>query len=325
MPVLVRGNFDSDVIILFLHGGAGGTSATHIEDFSGMVEKEYAVAYWDQRHAGSSQGNFAKEDLTIELMSEDMQMVINMLKHKYGDEKKIFAMGHSWGVILGTHYLISQENQLHGAIFSNGAHSSEHEYSARMDYIREFAKEMIDKGLSISEPINVEGETFKSLEEIVNWTEQNDPIQTWKQLKIQVELVPAVESYVENTYFQNPDAIGNVSFQELRFQSPYFTIGGEINQVSTARIINNFAAETSIQEFYDFTPEMIKIDIPISLIWGKYDPIVGLEVAEDYYEVIGTPEESKELTVLENSGHSGIYRENIKFSQTLIDFIEKHR
>lgn len=70
---------------------------------------------------------------------------------------------------------------------------------------------------------------------------------------------------------------------------------------------------------------MADISIPISLIWGRYDHIVGLEVAEDYYELIATPEGSKELTVLENSGHSGLYRENIKFSRTLINFIEKHK
>ena len=325
MPILMRGNFESEVILLFIHGGAGGTSASHIEDFSGMVEQEYLVAYWDQRHAGSSQGNFDKDDLTIDLMAEDMQMVINLLKHKYGADKQVFAVGHSWGVILGTYYLISQENQLAGAIFSNGAHSSEHEYSARLDYVHGFAQEMIDKGLSIPKEIKVEGESFSNLEQVVTWTEQNDPIDTWKKLRILNDLVDAVEAYVEDTYFQQPDAIGNVSSTELNYQSPYHPLIAKMNELRTGQLINNFDNETSIQEFYDFTPQMEDLTIPISLIWGKYDPIVGPEVAEDYYNVIGTPTENKDLVILENSGHSGIYRENMKFSTSLIDFIEKHR
>ena len=73
MPVLVRGNFDADVILMMVHGGAGGSSAPHIEDFQGMLEPEYMVAYWDQRQAGSSQGIYKKEDVTIDLMAEDMQ------------------------------------------------------------------------------------------------------------------------------------------------------------------------------------------------------------------------------------------------------------
>ncbi|MEL6562392.1 MAG: alpha/beta fold hydrolase [Bacteroidota bacterium] len=326
MPVLVRGNFDSDVIILFLHGGAGGTAASHIEDFKEMVEPEYIVAYWDQRHAGSSQGNFDKDDWTIDLMAEDMQMVINMLKRKYGDDKKVFAMGHSWGVILGTYYLLDQENQLQGAIFSNGSHSSEHEYSARLDYVHDFAQEMIDNGIALTEEIKVEGETFTSLEQVVIWTESNDPIDSWTKLKILNGLVNAVFDYVQETYVQpNSDVTSGVSSSELRFQSPYNPLIYRINLLRTGQLINNFNNETSIQEFYDFTTQMGDINIPISLIWGKYDHIVGLEVAEDYYQVIGTPEENKELTILENSGHSGMYRENIKFSQTLIDFVEKHR
>jgi len=326
MPVLVRGDFNSDVIILFLHGGAGGTSASHIEDFAGMVEKEYMVAYWEQRHAGSSQGNFNKDDLTIDLMAEDMQLVINLLKHKYGDDKKVFAMGHSWGVILGTYYLTTQENQLEGAIFSNGAHSSEHEYSARIDYVHDFAQEMIDKGLTIPEELKAEGETFNSLEQVVEWTEQNDPIDSWKKLKILNELVNAVSDYVEDNYIQNSsDALADLSTGEYWFRSPYHPLIAKMNDLRTGQLINNSNNETSIQEFYDFTPQMINITIPISLIWGKYDHIIGLEVAEDYYEVIGTTEENKELTVLENSGHSGMYRENIKFSQTLINFVERHQ
>lgn len=326
MPVLVRGNFDSEVIILFLHGGAGGTAADHIEDFAGLVEKEYMIAYWDQRHAGSSQGNFAKEDLTIDLMAEDMQMVINMLRHKYGDSKKVFAMGHSWGVILGTYYLITQSNQLAGAIFSNGAHSSVPEYSARLDYVHDFAQEMLSKGLSIPEEIKAEGESFNSLEQVVAWTTENDPIDSWKKLKILNKLVDAVFDYVQNTYVQpESDALVNVSGSELFFNSPYNPVIATINSLRTGQLINNQNKETSIQEFYDFTPQMSKISIPISLIWGRYDHIIGLEVAEDYFQVIGTPDENKELTVLENSAHSAMYRENIRFSQTLIDFVEKHK
>ncbi|MEM6347405.1 MAG: alpha/beta hydrolase [Bacteroidota bacterium] len=325
MPILVRGNFDSDVILLILHGGAGGTSANHIEDFSGLVEAEYLVAYWEQRHAGSAQGSFDKEDLSIEQMAEDMQHAISLLKHKYGADKKVFAVGHSWGVILGTYYLIEEESQLAGAIFSNGAHSSEHEYSARMDYIRDFAQEMIDKGLSMPESLSVGGEEFNSLADVVQWCDTNDPIGSWDQLEIQVQLVGVMESYVQETYFQQPDAIGNVSSRELNFQSPYNGIAAYINQLRTAQLINNFNNRTSIQEFYDFTPKMRDLTLPVCLIWGKYDPIVGLEVAEDYYEVIATPESDKELVVLENSGHSGLYRENIAYSQSLIAFVEKHR
>ena len=326
MPILVRGNFSSDIILLMVHGGAGGSSAANIEDFQGMLEPEYMVAYWDQRHAGTAQGNFDKEDLTIDLMAEDMQMVINLLKHKYGADKKIFCVGHSWGVILGTYYLISQDNQLQGAIFSNGSHSSAPEYEGRMNYIKTYAQEMIDLGRTIPETIKSEGEEFETLEEVIEWCEANTPIENWKQVKIQYALINAVKEYVDETYVQpNSDASGSVSINELFFNSPYNMLISTVNGLRTSQLINNQRQENSIQEFYDFRPEMDKITLPVALIWGKYDHIIGPNVAEDYYQVISTPEMVKEITILENSGHSGMYRENVKFSQTVINFVERHK
>ena len=75
-------------------------------------------------------------------------------------------------------------------------------------------------------------------------------------------------------------------------------------------------------EFYE--RHMDKITLPTLVIFGVHDHIIGPNVAENYYEVIGTPEEDKELVFLEHSGHSGMNRENVKFSQSVIDFVEKH-
>lgn len=325
MPVLVRGNFDSDVILLMVHGGIGGSSAPHIEDFEGMLEPEYMVAYWDQRQGGSAQGNFDKEDFSIDLMAEDMQVVISMLKHKYGADKKVFCVGHSWGVILGTYYLITQENQLAGAIMSNGAHSSTQEYLGRMNYLRTYGQEIIDKGIEISFSIESQGETFEKMEEVLAWVEANDPISTWKQLKTQYDLINAVKPYVDRTYLQQPDAIGNVSGSEITFQSPYHSWASWANALRSGQLLNNLDNETSIQEFYELGPEMDKITLPVLLVYGIYDHIIGPNVAEDYYQVIATLEEDKELVFLEKSGHSGMYRENIKFSQSVLAFVEKHR
>lgn len=328
MPLLVRGNPNSSVVLLMVHGGAGGNAVSHIEDFMNIIEQEYRVAYWDQRHSGSSQGNFDAEDLTIDLMAEDMQMAIRILKQKYGEETQVFAVGHSWGVILGTYYLISQENELTGAIFSNGAHSSEHETSARMDYIREFAQEMIDKGLSMPNAINTEMGEFTTLDQVIEWTNANDPIENYPQLRTQYALVGAVKGYVDDTYIQDEiDIDAGIPQSDITFFSHHNMLAGQVNQGRTNALLNNTSPgkENSIQEFYDFTPEMADITLPISLIFGRYDDIIGPEVAEDYYEVVGTPEADKELHFLENSGHSGLFRENRLFSQLVLDFVEKHK
>ena len=86
------------------------------------------------------------DDFSIDLMAEDMQVVIRMLKQQYGQDKKVFCIGHSWGVILSTYYMISQENELAGAILSNGSHSSTEEYLGRANYLRKYGEERIGEG-----------------------------------------------------------------------------------------------------------------------------------------------------------------------------------
>ena len=327
MPLLMRGNFSSDVIILMVHGGVGGSSSAHIEDLSSFIEPEYLVAYWDQRHSGASQGKMDESDLTIDQMAEDMQMAIRLLRHKYGADKKIFALCHSWGVILSTYYLLKFENELDGIIQSNGSHNAYLEYEARLDYVNTFGKEMQDKGISLSEKFEVEGESFNNVEEILAWTAANDTIINGKQVNILWDLAgKGIAPYVEETYVQESDVPNRISTQELNFYSPYNPLTDLINNAKIGSILDpEDDPESSVQEFYDFSPMMDKITLPVALYWGRYDHIIGPAVAEAYYELIATPAEDKELIIYERSDHTPMFIENVKFSQDMINFIEKHK
>ena len=116
MNIWVRGNIESKVVILVVHGGAGGNSAAYVPDYKDNLEKDYAIAYWDQRHGGSAQGSFPKSEFNHTnawaLMAEDMMLVIKMLRHHYGEDTKVFAWGHSWGVQLGTKFLVDHDPEL---------------------------------------------------------------------------------------------------------------------------------------------------------------------------------------------------------------------
>jgi pimeloyl-ACP methyl ester carboxylesterase len=70
---------------------------------------------------------------------------------------------------------------------------------------------------------------------------------------------------------------------------------------------------------------MNKITLPVALYYGRYDDIIGPEVAQDYYQVISTPNDKKELLFFEKSNHNPQYIENVWFNHKVIDFIEKHK
>lgn len=328
MPVWVRGAIDSNVIFLVVHGGPGGSGLDYVEDFREHLEPTYAVAYWDQRHAGSSQGAFRKKDFSPEdalaLMADDMHHVIRALKARYGEDTEVWAWGHSFGVMLGTQYLRQHgQGELAGWMLSNGTHESAVEYAGRNDYLRRFAGEMDRRGVELSESVWSEDGEITTPAEVVAWVEANDPIETWDQVSTQWRLAEVVSDYVRREYvdFDPPE---RVTRRERVFTSPRAPLAELINSARTGQLINDSYNETSIQEFYDLSPGMDEITLPTALLWGRYDHIMSPEVAHDYYDTIGTLGRDKILEFYD-AGHSPEYDRHRDFCADVIAFIEDHR
>src|ERR1035438_2124819 len=70
MPVWVRGNTASKVMILFLHGGPGDGSLVYAGFQTDQLWNQYSVAYWDQRDAGAAAGNNNYSNISLDQMIE---------------------------------------------------------------------------------------------------------------------------------------------------------------------------------------------------------------------------------------------------------------
>ncbi|MEM1347264.1 MAG: alpha/beta fold hydrolase [Myxococcota bacterium] len=329
MPVWVRGNPESDVVLLIVHGGAGASAGALVEDFDDEVEQRYKVAYWDQRHAGSSQGSARRRDFSVdnalELMALDMKLVIDMLRARYGEDQKIFAFGHSWGVQLGTKYLIDHgDRDLAGWIASNGAHASPSEYASRHIFVRTYAQAIKDAGDEWPQRISDrEGGTIESAEDAIAWSEAHDPVTEVDEVVVLWDLAGSLQTWVlENFGEQEFDTL--VPPSHLYLAGPYSRTAEWFNLGITTLRINNVTGAGSIQEFYDFTPDMGSITLPTALLWGAYDFIMGPEVAEDYARAVGTLEEDLTLKFYP-VGHSPSVEASREFQLDVVDFIEAHR
>ena len=107
MPVHIHGNLTNDVILLIVHGGPGGNGLEYrTGKYTVPLEAKYAVAYWDQRGQGMSHGKYDDKDLSIDLMVDDLDAVIKVLKSKYASSN-IVVLGHSWGGTLTAKYMTS--------------------------------------------------------------------------------------------------------------------------------------------------------------------------------------------------------------------------
>jgi len=93
-------------VLLFLHGGPGGTSVPVAAAWRSW-EDHFTVVHWDQRGAGRTfrkNGESGCGRLTIELMVKDGIEVAEFLISHLA-QPKILLVGHSWGTALGIHML----------------------------------------------------------------------------------------------------------------------------------------------------------------------------------------------------------------------------
>lgn len=151
MPVLVQGNMDSDVLVIFLHGGPGGNAVTasYLPVFQ-ELGLDYMMAYWDQRGSGLAQGNPLISSYTVETFVEDLDFLIQSCKERY-DNPKIFLYGTSWGGALGCAYLSTDtlQNNITGFINMDSGHNLVDGLPLSVDFVKAYADSMIGLGTEV--------------------------------------------------------------------------------------------------------------------------------------------------------------------------------
>src|SRR6185312_3739316 len=117
--IQMRGAPDTPVL-LYLHGGPGGTSVPVAEAWKPW-EEHFTVVHWDQRGAGRTfarNGEAGCGRLTISRMVADGLEVAAFLAAHLG-KRKLVVVGHSWGSVLGI-YMLKQRPELFAAYVGTG-------------------------------------------------------------------------------------------------------------------------------------------------------------------------------------------------------------
>ena len=90
-------------VLLFLHGGPGGSVMNYSDKFSSRLQNHFIVVHWDQRETGRTlELNPSPVPLTLSQFQRDTQEIIGHLLRKFRREK-LYLAGHSWGTSLGFH------------------------------------------------------------------------------------------------------------------------------------------------------------------------------------------------------------------------------
>lgn len=303
MPVLVRGNLNSGVIVLFLHGGPGGNAsqASFLPSFQDL-EEDVAIAYWDQRASGLAQGNPNKSTFTVEQFVEDADYVIQALKLRYS-RKSIFLLGHSWGGALGSAYLSTEgyQDKINGFICMNSGHNLLKGLPLSVDWVENYANEQID---------DVQNVAYWT--EVKQWCQKDPDMTDPENYFTYVEYLRETDAYIhENKAVDR----GDVGFGDI-FNS----------RMSLAAMVNGryLGQNFNILEL-ELSDDMNRINIPSRVIWGVHDGVNTLEMGYDAYNAIGTDPSHKSMVLLQNSAHEGYVEEPEKFTNAVKEFISEYK
>lgn len=101
--ISIEGKDRSLPLLLFLHGGPGGSVMSYADRFTGKLKEHFVVVQWDQRETGRTlELNASPLPLSLELFQRDTHQLIVALLKRFHHEK-LYLAGHSWGTALGFH------------------------------------------------------------------------------------------------------------------------------------------------------------------------------------------------------------------------------
>ncbi|MDX2071368.1 MAG: alpha/beta hydrolase [Haliscomenobacter sp.] len=299
MPVWVKGNLESGVFLITVHGGPGssGHEFAVTKSFT-ELEKDYAIVYWDQRFSGLSQGDPKKSTLSIDQFVEDVDVVVDFVRQQF-NQPKLFMLGHSWGGGLSAAWVGRNNNQqkIQGWIDVDGSVYDSLEVQA----VKHWTLERVPAKIA-------EGKDLKFWQYVIDWYQANPaPVYSTKEPYI-------FAAALDTSYNAAALADSNqLDYAKLLLRSPY----------SLAYFTNKVDARFA--DGLDFRPELRRINIPALVLWGKDDPTLPIELASFTYNTLGTAPDRKKKVEFEKCGHSPHYEQPTRFVAVMREFVEKWR
>jgi proline iminopeptidase len=286
MPVVIRGNATTQKLIIFLHGGPGGTAMKKIGCKAFLaIESSAEVVYWDQRGSVFTEGGDDKKYLTLEQFVDDLDHLVDTLRLAK-PQHSIFLMGHCWGGALAVGYLADEirHAKISGWIDVAGAHNNPMGDRLSTQWVKAYAHEQIS--------INARDDYWRK---VIRWYGSN-PTFTSANLNHYMHVKKA-KGYVHAASNDNGLYPGYNSGDLVT--SPFEFLRYHLNY---QKILNRF-----IISDLDLTPQMKNITVPSLIIWGKEDGLIPVAMAQHAYDALGTDIRNKQIVLLENTAHTSFY------------------
>jgi pimeloyl-ACP methyl ester carboxylesterase len=312
MKVQVKGNTASKVILLVVHGGPGqGTYAyKEMPEFQNILEKKYAVAYWEQRVTDMSASN-KEGEITLKTYGDDMKTVVLTLKKRYGADAKVFIMGHSWGGMVTSQFMTDGNNQnlVQGWAFVDGTYDWDQSDKDLVTFINQKANEQIALGKNVAK--------WDSIKRTANAYDLSAPFTELRYSTFQQNAFEGIKIFYEEDY--GSLELPTSKFPLLDIFKRYFTS----NTYGLYYTFNNGYSEKLI---IDARKQSLKLKIPsitkpVLVVTGKKDFFISPIHSKRFYDLL--PAGKKEFLELPKSYH--FFEEQELFVNNLVRYIEKYK
>jgi pimeloyl-ACP methyl ester carboxylesterase len=306
MRVVVEGNTSSNVFIVFVHGGPGSSAFVYNTDYiTNNIENNYAIAYWDQRNSGASQGTTNGKYLTLSQMTDDLKKVIRVIKVRYGQSAEVFILGHSFGGLLTSSFMVTGDNQamVKGWIFADGSHN----YPLNDSLTRQM---LINEG----EQQIIMNRNKAKWQEIVAYCQTHTG-----HLSLDVSDQMEIYAGKAETYIEG---VNKIDFLQLVMDNAF-----RYNLPLTSLLINYLnSSEASFNKDLartEFSSSLFKVTIPVLILYGQYDFVCPPGLGEDLFNRISSTD--KKFVISPVSGHNIMFQDEVLFCREVNEFIALHR
>ena len=306
MRVLVEGNTASKTFIVFVPGGPGASAFIYESDYIRKnIEDKYAVVYWDERNSGASQGASNGKYLSLLQMTDDLKKILQVLKSRYGQDCSLFLLGHSFGGLLTSSFMVAGDNQsqVKGWIVADGSHNYPLNDSLTWQMLVTSGEEQI--------ALNKNKAYW---EEIVAYCNTNPAPFSYSESKKLEEYAGDAEDYFPEV--PEVDIKELIWKNSIRYDWPLTSI--LVNYLYSSEAgFNKELAKT------EYSSSLYKVTVPVLIIYGEYDFVCPKGLGEDLYNRIGSTD--KTIVISPISGHNIMLQDEVLFCNEINKFVGLHR
>ena len=279
--ITVRGRDRHNPILLVLHGGPAAPDLPNRYLFEGPWTDYFTVVQWDQRGAGKTYELNAPETVAptmhADRMVQDAEELVGYLRRTY-DTKKIFALGHSSGTILGLKLAERRPDWLYAYIGVGQIINMREGERIDYDWVLNTARKAGD------------GQAVKELEAIAPYPEPNGTLPLEKinvERKWSVHYGGLTHGRHSYDYWENAEKL-SPDYSDTDFKAI---------DAGSAFSLPKLLPEMAVTDFSRLT----RLGCPLLIFAGRYDYTTPSEPVRRWFERIEAP--SKRWVWFENSAH----------------------